>query len=201
MRLEAFAVNCDFWSEVLQARSLKPIDFALGAAMITTASQLKQAGGFEALAAFLADDYQLGNRIAKHGEIIISPVIAECRSAPQTARDVWMHQLRWARTIRFCQPGPYFFSILNDATLWSLLWMIVMPRAWPISLAIIAVRSVTAFFTERKLTGRFDVVSLLLAPIKDLLRAIIWALSLLGNTVVWRGRKYRVQRGGKLIPF
>ena len=28
---------------------------------------------------------------------------------------VWKHQLRWARTIRVCQPVPYFFSLLSNA--------------------------------------------------------------------------------------
>jgi hypothetical protein len=33
MRWEAIAINADFWSQVLQSRSLKPLDFALGAVM------------------------------------------------------------------------------------------------------------------------------------------------------------------------
>jgi hypothetical protein len=32
---------------------------------------------------------------------------------------VWKHQLRWARTIRASQPLSYFFSILNNVTLWA----------------------------------------------------------------------------------
>jgi len=35
-----------------------------------------------------------------------------------TWRAVWKHQLRWARTIRVCQPLPYFFSILSNAGFW-----------------------------------------------------------------------------------
>ena len=38
-----------------------------------------------------------------------------------TFGEVWIHQLRWARTIRVCQSVPYFFSILNNVTLWALL--------------------------------------------------------------------------------
>src|SRR2546423_14692900 len=40
---------------------------------------------------------------------------------------VWKHQLRWARTIRVCQPGPYFFSILSNPTLWPLVWLTICP--------------------------------------------------------------------------
>ncbi len=67
MRWEALATNADFWSQVLQARSLKRLDFALGAVMATRRRQLQEIGGFQALADCLADDYQLGRRIARLG--------------------------------------------------------------------------------------------------------------------------------------
>ncbi len=65
MRWEAIAINADFWSQVLQSQSLKPLDFALGPAMATRRKQLAEIGGFDAIVNCLADDYQLGNRIAR----------------------------------------------------------------------------------------------------------------------------------------
>ncbi|TAL00246.1 MAG: hypothetical protein EPO07_09970, partial [Verrucomicrobia bacterium] len=83
MRWEAIAVNADFWSQVLQSRSLKPLDFALGAVMLTRRRQLAEIGGFKVLADCLADDYQLGHRIAARGHRIeLCPVVAECWDAP-----------------------------------------------------------------------------------------------------------------------
>ena len=122
MQWEAIAINADFWSQVLQSKSLKPLDFALGAVMATTRRRLDDVGGFDALVGYLADDYQLGRRIARQGgRIVLSPGVVECLESPKTWSDVWRHQVRWARTIRVCQPVPYFFSILNNATLWPLL--------------------------------------------------------------------------------
>ncbi len=122
MQWEAVATNADFWSQVLQSRTLKPLDFALGAVMATRRQQLKEIGGFRALVDYLADDYQLGNQIAQRGyRIELCPVVVECREREQGWREVWAHQLRWARTIRVCQPVPYFFSILSNATLWPVL--------------------------------------------------------------------------------
>ncbi len=126
MQWEAVAVNADFWSQVLQSRTLKPLDFALGAVMATRRQQLNEIGGFRALVDYLADDYQLGNQIAKRGyRIELCPVVVECREREQGWREVWAHQLRWARTIRVCQPVPYFFSILSNATLWAIVWFII----------------------------------------------------------------------------
>src|SRR5206468_11538959 len=89
-RWEGFAVNADFWSQVLQAQSLRPLDFALGAAMATTRAHLEKIGGFDSLADCLADDYQLGHQIArKGGRIILSSMVVECRNGPMTWREVW----------------------------------------------------------------------------------------------------------------
>jgi ceramide glucosyltransferase len=123
MRWEAVAVNADFWSQVLQSNSIKPQDFALGAVMLTRRELLQKIGGFESLLDYLADDYQLGRKIAATGaRINLSPVVVECWDKPMNFRTVWNHQLRWARTIRVSQPLPYFFSILGNATLWAALF-------------------------------------------------------------------------------
>jgi ceramide glucosyltransferase len=111
---------------VLQSQTLKPLDFALGAVMLTRRALVAEIGGFRALADCLADDYQLGNRIAKRGHrIVLSPMVVECWDPPMTWGAVWKHQLRWARTIRVCQPAPYFFSILSNAGFWAVVWLIV----------------------------------------------------------------------------
>src|SRR6185437_14357220 len=95
MRWEALAINADFWSQVLQGRSLQPLDFALGAVMTTRREQLKKIGGFEALADYLADDFQLGNRIARAGSrIALCPVVVDCLSASMNWQEAWAHQLR-----------------------------------------------------------------------------------------------------------
>jgi ceramide glucosyltransferase len=126
MQWEAIAINADFWSQVLQSQTLKPLDFALGAVMLTRRAHVAEIGGFKVLADCLADDYQLGNRIAKHGHhIVLSPMVVECWDPPMTWGAVWQHQLRWARTIRVCQPTPYFFSILSNAGFWAVVWVIV----------------------------------------------------------------------------
>lgn len=215
MRWEAMAVNADFWSQVLQSQSLKPIDFALGAVMITRRSALGEIGGFAALADCLADDYQLGHRIAGRGHrIAISPVVVECRSGPMGWASVWKHQLRWARTIRVCQPAPYFFSILSNASLWPMLWAAIAPGQLSIGFAAGCwlARAATAADLQRRLAkdpcpgsqtgssgGRMLLSALWLAPVKDILQAALWALAFMGNRIEWRGERLRLRRDGTLI--
>jgi ceramide glucosyltransferase len=207
MRWEAVAVNADFWSQVLQAQTLKPIDFALGAVMALRRKQLEEIGGFRALADCLADDYQLGNRLVRRGyRIALCPVVVECRSGPMSWREVWKHQLRWARTIRVCQPVPYFFSILSNATLWPLVFAAFNPgAAGPVfALACVGMRVMMA----ADLMGRIKDLEpgkpgqgrgcAWMAPVKDLLQTVIWLLAFMGNHIEWRGEKLRLERDGTI---
>lgn len=207
MKWEAIAINADFWSQVLQSATLKPLDFALGAAILIRRNALAEIGGFKSLANCLADDYQLGNRIFKNGNrIALCPVVVECWDAPMNWTQVWKHQLRWARTIRVCQPLPYFFSILSNATFWPLLWLItsiVSEETFCTPLTAIAflltriclAQNLQRHFTpERKLISPFWLV-----PFKDLLQAALWLCAFAGNTVEWRGRKMKLRRDGTLI--
>jgi ceramide glucosyltransferase len=209
MQWEGVAINADFWSQVLQAQSLKPIDFALGAVMAMPRKQLQEIGGFTAIVDCLADDYQLGHRIARCGHrIVISPVVVECWSAPMGWKAVWKHQLRWARTIRVCQPVPYFFSILSNATLWPLVWAVASPSRLSLVIAVLCliIRIATALHLQSKLSGPGNtaqvsastVSSWWLIPLKDLLQAAVWLLAFTGNRIEWRGEQMRLHRDGTL---
>ncbi|MDB6040192.1 MAG: hypothetical protein JWM99_4033 [Verrucomicrobiales bacterium] len=203
MQWEAIAVNADFWSQVLQGNMLKSMDFALGAVMAVRADYLQRIGGFSSLANYLADDYQLGHKIAATGaRITICPAVAGCRADIMNWSQVWSHQLRWARTIRFCQPIPWFFSILSNATLWPLAAISFLPNRSSFIIVAIALvlRVVTALHNQFRLTnGCRHLLYFWLIPIKDLLQFALWAGSFLGSTVVWRGVTYRVLPGGKLL--
>lgn len=207
MQWEAIAVNADFWSQVLQSATLQPPDFALGAAMLVRREALAGIGGFTALADCLADDYQLGHRIAAKGyRITLGAVVVDCWDRTMDWTAVWKHQLRWARTIRVCQPLPYFLSILSNATLWPLLWLVAAPAAGhtfcaPLTAAaLILFRIVMAGRLQRRLTPRRNLVSpAWLVPVKDLLQVAVWASAFLGNTIEWRGEQMRLRSDGTLV--
>ena len=206
MQWEAVAVNADFWSQVLQSRTLKPLDFALGAAILVRRRALAEIGGFASLANCLADDYQLGQRIARNGHgIALCPIVVECWDVPQTWTHVWKHQLRWARTIRVCRAMPYFFSILSNASLWPILWLAAALLAGNFFCApltagfFLLLRIMLAQNLQRRFTpGRNLVSPFWLVPLKDILQTLVWFAAFLGSTVEWRGRRMKVRRDGTL---
>ena len=196
---ENIGVNADFWSQVCQSNSLKPMNFALGAVMAVRREAFEKIGGFKTLLNQLADDYQLGRRLADAGGVIeLANTVVECREGAKRFGEVWKHQLRWARTIRVCQPGPYFASILSNVTVWMLAWLAASGSQ--LALVCLPVRLFTAMQNDKRLTQtKWAWLESFYAPIKDLLQFGVWLCAFTGNSVVWRGEKFLVKRGGELV--
>jgi ceramide glucosyltransferase len=133
--------------------------------------------------------------------VVVSPIVVECRTGPIGFGEVWTHQLRWARTIRVCQPWPFFCSIIGNASLWPVLWAAARP-GWP-SFAgaglCLAVRWAAGVYLEGKMTGNHNVFTGWMAMAKDVLQFAIWAMAFASRKVSWRGIDYRVKPGGKLV--
>lgn len=210
MWIEAIAVNCDFWSQVCQSNSMRPMKFALGAAMGLRTDLLKRIGGFKALADYLADDNRLGFLVYRAGkQIQLTNMVVDCFSGPMTFRQVWDHQLRWARTIRVCEPVPFFFSVLTNSLVWSLLWLalsIPFGIHWQMLTALggmliyAVVRSTTAWSNGKRLAGgrlSFWKIAQVL-DVRDAFGFLWWLFAFFGNTIVWRGHRHRILREGRL---
>lgn len=203
--MEALALNVDFWSQVLQARSLASQDFALGAVMALRRADLLGVGGFRGLVDHLADDFHLGRRIHWRGlGIHLATVVADCIEAEAGAADVWRHQVRWARTIRACRPMLFFLSILSNGTLWALAALATAwathATPWP-WLGLLLGRLVLARSLLRKMCpGNAPGLAIACIGLKDLAAAAVWAAAFLGSEVEWRGRRFRVRRDGTLAP-
>src|SRR5262249_4755765 len=118
--LESLFINTDFTPMVIAAQLLEPFEYAFGASIAVRRRVLDQIGGFPALADYLADDYELGNRVAKAGHrLVLLPHVVDTILDSRTMDDVWRHQVRWARTYRVCRPLSWFLTIVVQASLWG----------------------------------------------------------------------------------
>jgi len=201
--LEALTISGDFIPSVATAFYVEGIRFALGATMGLYRQALAASGGFAALADFLADDYQLGWRVAQAGyRVRLLPYVVETLTPRMGLKEYLAHQMRWARTYRVCRPGGYLAYGITHALIFSgALFLASGLSPWALGLlgATLAVRGTLASFSQRRaLKGSLPWPFFLLLPLKDLLSGIIWLLSFLGNRVTWGGRAYRVSREGKL---
>jgi len=199
-RLEALGVATDFAPSVMVARFLGMEGFALGATMAMRAETLRKIGGFEPIAGYLADDYELGRRVAATGLAIqLAPVVVDTGLGGGRWRDVWRHQLRWARTIRVSRAAGYFGSAITHTTVWAL--VAFAAGAWPAGAAALAARLAAAWIAgavvlqDAQVKRRFW-----LLPARDLFAFAVWAAGCLGSTVYWRGLKLRLDRQGRIQP-
>jgi ceramide glucosyltransferase len=203
--LEALSISADFIPSVAVARYVEGINFALGAVMALPRRVLAQIGGLNGLADHLADDYQLGYRVSQAGlKVHLLPYVVETLSGRQTTAAYLAHQLRWARTYRVCRPKGYFAYGITFALPWSLLaWLasgLSSGAGRLVCLSLLA-RLILAVIDERVLLrGRLPWRYFLLLPGKDVISFGLWLLSFLGNTVNWKGRRYRVKPDGRLEP-
>jgi ceramide glucosyltransferase len=203
--LEALTIAADFIPSVATAVSVEEIRFALGATMALTRQALTASGGFIPLADFLADDYQLGFRVAQTGlQVKILPYVVETHNPEMSLGAYLAHQLRWARTYRVCRPGGYLAYGITHALIFSLAILLaagLAPWAWGLVAATLTIRGVVAGFSERRaLRGDLPWWAFALLPLKDLCSFGLWLASFLGSRVTWGDRTFRVTPEGKLAP-
>lgn len=200
-RLEALTISTDFAPGVLAARFLeKGIRFGLGSTLAFRRQDLAAIGGFEAIVDYLADDYELGRRIAAAGKRVELSSAAVTTFLPAySLREFWRHQLRWSRTIREARRWGYTGLLFTFGFAWSLAAVIASAGAlwaWVLFAVTLIARVGTGLSTAVCVLGDERTVrSILLLPVRDLLAPIIWAAGLVGKKIHWRGEDFDLKDG------
>jgi ceramide glucosyltransferase len=199
-RLEALGISTDFSAGVLAARQLEGIHFALGSTLALPRWALNAIGGFEPLLDYLADDFELGARVAGAGyKVVLSNAVVETHVPDYTLRGYWNHQLRWARSMRDSRRWGYLGVVLTFGLPWALVVLTLAPRAkwaWTLLAVTAAVRFVVALFVGRWIVRDPKVPGdLWLLPLRDVLGLVIWAASYAGHTIAWRGDQFILENG------
>lgn len=204
-RLEALGISTDFIAGVLVARYLEGIRFGLGSTLAFRRSDLESIGGFEGFVDYLADDYEIGKRIAERGlEVRLSDQVVETFLPAYSFSDFIRHQLRWARSIRDSRRWGYAGLLFTFGLPWALLALFFSAAAtwaWLLLAATLAVRLTMAlsvgFFLLRDRQVRR---CWWLIPLRDIAALLVWIASFAGHTVAWRGNRFRL-KDGKLSPI
>jgi ceramide glucosyltransferase len=200
-KLESLGISTDFCAGVLASRQIEGgMRFGLGSTLALRRRDLVSIGGFEAIADYLADDYELGRRIAeKHLKVALSESVAETYLPAYTFAGFLSHQLRWARTIRASRPAGYAGLLLTFTLPWALLTLLIARgAAWALGIFVAAllIRSIMAIVTARLVLHDEEVLrSFWLLPVRDILAVVVWLGGLVGQRIVWRGESFQLQQG------
>jgi ceramide glucosyltransferase len=200
-RLESLGVSTDFCAGVLAARQLEGgIRFGLGSTMVFRRTDLAKIGGFESLLEYLADDYELGKRLADLGlGIDLSDIVVATYLPAYDLSGFISHQLRWARGVRDARAGGYLGLAFTFGLMWSCLALILAHGsawAWALFGVVLALRLAVAVVIGRKvLRDRQLFENLWLLPLRDLVAVGVWIASFAGHTVTWRGDRFELKKG------
>jgi ceramide glucosyltransferase len=112
---------------------------------------------------------------------------------------MFQHQLRWARTIRDRRLGGYIGLGVTHVVPWALLACLCSGVAgWSLGLLAVSVLlrfAVAAALCVSVLHDEVSDVDLWLLPLRDVVGLLVWIVSFAGNTVEWRGERFRISRG------
>jgi ceramide glucosyltransferase len=195
---EALGIATDFMPSALAAQLVGVREFGFGSTLAFRAADLEAVGGFAAVAEYLADDYQLARRITELGKrAFLSTYTVETALGAGTWRGAWIHQLRWARTIRVTKGGGHAGLPITHTGAWILL--AIGAGAWIPAAALLAIRIGSAWVTgwlvlRSRIARRFC----WLTPVWDLYALCVWAASYAGREVRWRDRVLRIDKEGRI---
>lgn len=202
--LEAMGFTVEMIPNVMVALKLEGLTFALGASMAVRRDALDAIGGFPALVHYLADDYQLGNRVHGAGwRVELSDCFVESVTQREDVATVLSRQLRWCRTMRVSRPGGYLGSGITQPFPMACLALALsggLAPGWGAVLLLYLVRSLVALvFSRRYVRDGIFPRWLWLLPVRDAIAFATWALSFTGNRVRWRGNLFLLLPGGRMV--
>ncbi|MBV8489491.1 MAG: bacteriohopanetetrol glucosamine biosynthesis glycosyltransferase HpnI [Candidatus Eremiobacteraeota bacterium] len=200
--LGAAYVEEQFAPSVLVTVAFGTLRFCLGATMAVRRTVLEAIGGIDVLGAFLADDHKLGELVAAHGhDVKLSRYVVATSINEATLRQLWSHELRWARTAFVLAPVGYTFSFFMYALPLAALYTLV---SWnfvtgiPLMAAALFLRLLLQY-NARAALGVTRTPAPWIAPLRDFLSFALWAASLAGRSVRWRGTRLAVDTRGEVI--
>ena len=196
----AAAIDYHFLPNVLVGLKLGLAKPCFGSTIAIHRSTLAAVGGLETVADYLADDYALGALVRIAGLTVAIPsatVMHVCTE--RSLRELLVHELRWARTLRAIDPPGYAGLAITHALPLAILGAVLGGMTWA-SVALIAAALACRYILQlmidlilhrqRRLSWR--------GPMRDALSFAIYVASFFGNAVQWHGHRYHMQSATRI---
>ncbi|MEO6910740.1 MAG: glycosyltransferase [Edaphobacter sp.] len=204
--LEAVGMTIEMSSGVFAASLMEPMQFALGPTMVARRRCVAEVGGFEAMAEYCADDFVLGNWIARSGHrVVLAGHTIDHMVLHAGFVESMKHQVRWMKSTRFSRPKGHLGTCLTFGVPFGLMaWMgaflLEMPvLGWCALLIGVLGRSLQAWVVGRAVVRKGHIgLAMILFPVRDMMGLLFWALSYGNNRILWRGEVYELIEDGKM---
>jgi len=200
-KLEALNIATAFQAGVLLSKWIEGgLHYGLGSTLAVRREALDKIGGFLPLVDHLADDYELGARVAQAGyRVALSAEVVETNIAPYGWRDFIDHQLRWERAVRESRPWGYAGLLFTHGLGWALVNALGSGLS-PLSLGLLGASlllrlALAVVMGDGVLGDRRVLPRLWLVPLCDLVAMGVWVAGFAGNTILWRGERFALKDG------
>jgi ceramide glucosyltransferase len=207
-RLAAAGIDYHFLPNVLVGLKLGLATPCFGSTIALTRTALTKLGGLQSAADQLADDYALGMAARRAGmHVAIAPFMVAHVCAEQSLRELLLHDIRWARTIRAMDPFGFAGLAITHAVPLALIGFL-LGGLTPAAL-VVAAALACRFALQAELHRLFQLGNgwnisqghFWLGPIRDVLSFIVFVASFCGRGVEWRGRRYGVRDDNTLARY
>lgn len=193
----------EFIPSVLLARSMDGgLKFSLGPTIATRKSVLDKFGGLQKVVNRIGSDYHIGNMATEVGyRVELSKYVLDNDCGRETVKQVFLRELRWARTIRINRGAQYYGLGLSYGTVYCIPLILLSGfQSWAVivSLATVTLRLIQALVAIYSMSRPKLVWWLWSLPIRDVMNFVIWVGGAFGQSIYWRGRRLRIQPGGIL---
>ena len=206
-KLGALFINDWFLPSALIPAVFGRLTYCFGATMAIRRSNLEQFGSFNALANILADDFMFGRLVHQQGHrVALIPYIVENVIEDPSLKSLFLHELRWARTIRSVEPLGYAASAITEIVPLAVIAAVCLYvatgsfiYAGGIFAAAAVLRLALHYTISSTVPGR-GTAAPLLVPLRDVMSPIIRLSSYFGRKVTWRKRDFVVHSNVRLEP-
>jgi ceramide glucosyltransferase len=206
-RLEALGMSVEMSSGVIIANLLEGMKFALGPTMAIRREVLEAIGGFGVLADYCADDYVLGHAVHASGHrVLLSHHVIDHLANQRAFKGAILHQVRWMKSTRFSRPKGHIGTGLTFATPFGMLGLATgLAGGYPqlgLALFFWALLHAAAMSVVVGWGVVRDPRSLRycwLYPVREFMGFCLWCASFAGRNIVWRGLRYRLEFGGRMV--
>ena len=205
--LDSLGKSVEMNAGVLVADMLAGTDFSLGVTVIQRRDVFARVGGFAELGSYWAEDFVLGNRLAKQGRgVRISTHVIGLVVSAESARQSLQNQLRWAQSTRRSRPLGHLGTGLTFAAPFALLGFVAeiarghLLPALLFLVAAFAQRALLAGSVLRALGSTTVLRDTLVYPLRDLYGFLLWLGSYLPAETRYHGTQFRIMPDGRLMP-
>jgi ceramide glucosyltransferase len=195
-RLFAMTISTSFLPNVISGLKMGLAQPCFGSTIAIRRQTLGMIGGLAAFADQLADDYAIGMAVRRLGVVAIPGFTVGHACHEDRLASLWLHELRWARTVRAVDPIGFAGTIITHPLALALLGALFTAQALWLVAGALACEFVLCLAVER----RFKLPShaYWMIPLRDLLSFTVYLSSFAGRTVHWRDQDYHVAERGTL---